>query len=534
MENVLEIDSLCRSFGPVRVLDRVSLSLAPGRVLGLCGENGAGKSTLLRCVAGFLRPDSGTVRIDAGGDGRRPCYLVPQEFALVPDMTVVENLYLGREIVRHGILDRASMRGEATWLLSATGSSLPPDARVADLGVADRQKIEIARAFLQRSRLLLFDEPTTVLDAAETAELFATIRAFVHGGGSRPGRKEKNRSPRLLTLRSLFRGGGSVVYVSHKLPEVLEICDEVAVLRDGVLVARRPASEFTPATLAECMVGRPLSHLYPPKLPWRGDPAAPPALEAVGLADGGRVRDVSFRLREGEILGLAGLAGAGRTELAELLCGASRRTAGTLRLFGREVRFRDVHEALAAGVTYLPEDRQGAGVLPDFSVEENATLASLSAYRRGPFVDFRARRAAVRRRIDELRIKCEDPAAPVRSLSGGNQQKVVLAKGLETRPRVFVFDEPTRGVDVGARADLYAILRDLAARGMAVLLVSSDLDEIVGNCDRVLVMHEGRIAGEVSGGGVTETAIVRLAHGLPPVDAAPAFPFPDPPSPCTT
>ena len=256
-----------------------------------------------------------------------------------------------------------------------------------------RQKIEIARAFLQRSRLLLFDEPTTVLDAAETAELFATIRAFVHGGGSRPGRKEKNRSPRLLTLRSLFTGGGSVVYVSHKLPEVLEICDEVAVLRDGVLVARRPASEFTPATLAECMVGRPLSRLYPPKLPWRGDPAAPPALEAVGLADGGRVRDVSFRLREGEILGLAGLAGAGRTELAELLCGASRRTAGTLRLFGREVRFRDVHEALAAGVTYLPEDRQGAGVLPDFSVEENATLASLSAYRRGPFVDFRARRA---------------------------------------------------------------------------------------------------------------------------------------------
>ena len=486
---VLEIAGLVKSFGPVRVLDGVSLSVGRGRVLGLCGENGAGKSTLLRCVAGQLAPDAGSVRIDAGGDGRIPCRMVPQEPALVEGMTVAENLYLGREVVRFGLLDRTAMRAGAQGLLAATGADLSPDAEVASLGLADRQKVEIARAFLQKAALLLFDEPTTVLDAEETEALFDTIRAFRDGGGA-------------------------VVYVSHRLEEVLRICDDVAVLRDGALVACRPSSAFTPATLAESMVGRPLSRLYPPKAPWRGDDSAPPALEAEGLSDGGRVRNASLRLRAGEVLGLAGLAGSGRTELALMLCGAVRPAAGTMRVFGREARFGSVADALAAGVTYLPEDRQAAGVLADFSVADNATLASLRAYRRGPFLDFRRRGEAVLRRIGALRIRCEGPSAPARSLSGGNQQKVVLAKGLDTNPRVLLFDEPTRGVDVGARAEIYGIVRDLADKGMAVLLISSDLDELIGNCDRVVVMREGETAGEVTGADVAEKPIMRLAHGV--------------------
>ena len=489
MSDVLQIRGLCKSFGPVRVLRDVSLSLGAGRVLGLCGENGAGKSTLMRCATGALRPDAGEIRIDAGGEGRIPAYLVPQEFALVPSMTVAENILLGREIVRRGLVDRRAQRAVAAGLLAGIGAELDPDAIVGDLGVADRQKVEIARAFLRRARVIFFDEPTTVLGPEDSEALFETIRAFA-------------------------AGGGAAVYVSHKLPEVLRVCDEVAVLRDGELVAHRSAKDFTPATLAEAMVGRPLSRLYPPKAPWRGDEAAPPALEAEGLSDGGRVRRASLRLRAGEILGLAGLAGAGRTEFVELLCGISRRKAGTLRLFGRPVRFRSPAEALAAGVAVVPEDRQGAGVLPDFSVADNVALSSLRALRRGPFVSRRRRDALFARLGAELRLKAEGPDAPARSLSGGNQQKAVVAKGLAVRPRVFLFDEPTRGVDVGARADLYEILHRLAAEGMAVLLVSSDLEEVIGNCDRVVVMRDGETVGEVSGADVAEKPIVRLAHGV--------------------
>ena len=489
MPPVLEIRDLRKSFGPVQVLHGVSLSLEAGRILGLCGENGAGKSTLLRCAMGMLRPDGGEVRVDAGGEGRIPAYLVPQEFHLVPTMTVAENILLGREPVRRGLVDRPAMRAVAAGLLAATGADLPPDAPVAGLGVADRQKVEIARAFLRKARVLFLDEPTTALGPEEAEALFETVRSFA-------------------------AGGGAVVYVSHRLAEVLALCDEVAVLRDGALVDRRPASAFTPASLAEAMVGRPLSRLYPPKAPWRGDESAPPALEAEGLSDGGRVRCASLRVRAGEILGLAGLAGAGRTELVELLCGMSRRTAGTVRLFGRPVRFRSPADALAAGVAVVPEDRQGAGVLPGFSVAENIALSSLGPLRRGPFVSPRRRDALAARLAAELRLRSDGLGAPLRTLSGGNQQKAVVARGLATRPRVFLFDEPTRGVDVGARADIYAIVRRLAAEGMGVLFVSSDLEEIVGNCDRVVVMHEGRTVGEVSGADVDERHIVRLAHGL--------------------
>ena len=494
----LEVRDLCKSFGSNAVLRGVSLDLRPGSVLGLCGENGAGKSTLMRCVSGYLSEDSGTVKF--GGEPAAPgasasaaarraaCRLVPQEFHLVPQMTVAENLFLGREPSRRGFVDGAAERDAARRVLALAGAPhLDPRAPVASLGVADRQKTEIARAFLHRAPVLLFDEPTTVLGEEETASLLEVVRAFRDAGGA-------------------------VMWVSHKLGEVLAVCDETAVLRDGELVARKPSAAFTPETLAEAMVGRPLSRLYPPKS------AAPasgaPVLEASDLSDGARVRSASLSVHAGEILGVAGLAGAGRTELARLLCGFSRPVRGEIRLDGRPVRFSSVSDALSRGIAYLTEDRQGEGILPDESVYANMALSSIGEDAAGPFLSAARRARRMGPLADSLKIARSAADAPVRTLSGGNQQKTVLARSLAAKPRVLIVDEPTRGVDVGARAEIYAALRRLAASGMAVIAISSEMDEIVGLCDRVFAMHDGVSSPVLSGAGVREANVVRLAHGL--------------------
>lgn len=480
---LLSIQHLRKSFGPVTVLKDISFSLERGRILGLVGENGAGKSTLVRCICGHLRADGGELAL--GGRA----YLVPQEFTLVPTMSVAENLFLGREPVKAGLVDRRTLRDRTARALAAIGaSSINPDTLVETLGVADKQKTELAKALVEKADLLVLDEPTTVLSRAETEALFAV-------------------------LRRLRDEGVGMLYISHKLDEVRDLCDEVAVLRDGALVAQGPSASFTSRDLASRMVGRPLEEIYPPKRP-DPDPSAEPALEAGSLSDGDRVLDASFSLRPGEILGLAGLAGAGRTELSELLCGERPRKAGSLRLFGREVRFRSMRDAQKAGLAYLSEDRQGTALLTDSTIRENTTLSSLGKYRIGPFVSWRRADAATRALIGELHTRCEGPAQPVRALSGGNQQKVAIAKGLDTEPRIFIFDEPTRGVDVGARAEIYRILHDLADRGTAILLISSDLGEIIGNCTRTLVMREGRIVGELRGDDVNERSIMLLATGV--------------------
>lgn len=482
-ETLLRVRGLRKSFGPVEVLRGVDLDLPRGRILGLVGENGAGKSTLVRCLTGYLAPDAGEVTLD----GR--AQLVPQEFELVESLSVAENMHLGREPRRGPFVDRAAQRAAASAALARIGAAaLDPDAPIAALGVADRQKTEIAKGLLRRADLLVLDEPTTVLSRDETAALFAALRA-------------------------LRAEGVSMLYISHKLDEVLDLCDEVAVLRDGALVARGPSSGFTPAALAEAMVGRPLADVYPPRLP--PPPAgAAPALRVTGLSDGARVLDATFDLFPGEILGLAGLAGAGRTELAELLCGLRPRRAGSLELFGAPVRFRSMRDANRAGLSYLSEDRQGTALLVDETIRANATLSSLRAYCAGPFVSDKRTDAAARRAIGELSIRCTGPGQGVRALSGGNQQKVAFAKSLDTAPRVLIVDEPTRGVDVGARAEIYRLLHDLAARGLAVLMISSDLPEILGNCRRALVMREGRIAGELADAALTEEAAIRLATGV--------------------
>lgn len=494
----LEIRSLSKSFGANAVLRDVSLELNPGSVLGLCGENGAGKSTLMRCMSGFLRQDSGEILcngapISSPEERRQMCRLVPQEFHLVPQMTVAENLFLGREKRRGVFVDSGSERDEARRALTLAGAAdLDVDEPVSTLGVAQKQKVEIARGFLHRTPVLLFDEPTTVLGEEETAALVEIVRRFRDSGGA-------------------------VMWVSHKLGEVLSICDEVAVLRDGSLVARKPARCWTVESLAEAMVGRPLSRLYPPKRQAATGNAGGKdgfILEAKNLSDGGRVRNASIAVRKGEILGLAGLAGSGRTELAHLLCGFAKPVSGTISLDGKQVSFSSVADSLGRGVAYLTEDRQGEGILPEESVEENMALSSICADTAGPFVSGSRRHARMAKLADSLKIDISKLPAPVRTLSGGNQQKTVLARTLAAKPRVLIVDEPTRGVDIGARAEIYAALRDLAISGMAIIAISSEMDEIVGLSDRVVVMHDGISSEPLEGDAVSDRDIVRLAHGL--------------------
>lgn len=484
MDPVLEISSLTKSFGAAPVLAGVTLTIGRGEILGLAGENGAGKSTLARLISGRLKPDSGSVRVNGS------CYVLPQEFTLVPTLTVCENIFLGRELSSFGFLKKQEMLFRTRALFERLGTAVDPERPVSSLSVAEKQMTEIAKALLEEANLLILDEPTTVLSRHETEILFRI-------------------------LRELRSKGTSMIFVSHKLQEMLSLCDEVAVLRDGVLVARNPVCELTPLEIARNMVGRSLSQAFPPKTLVPDEAPERFRAEHVSSADG-RVRDVSFSIRRGEILGLAGLAGAGRTELAETVCNLRKRAPGS-RIFidGKECRGRTAGAVYRAGLSYLSEDRQGAGLLTGKPVTENTTLSSLAKYCLPPGLIRRKReRTAASEYIRLFRIKCGSPDDPVSSLSGGNQQKVAIAKGLDTAPSVFIFDEPTRGVDVGARREIYDFIHELAGKGVSCLLISSDLEELIGNCTRVMVMHEGRLQGEVTGENINEEEIICYATGI--------------------
>ena len=480
-EPILEIKDLTKSFGAVSVLTGVSFSLNGGTILGLAGENGAGKSTLARCIRGDHKATSGTVKVNGS------CYVIPQEFTLIPELKVYENIFLGRERTKSGILLKKSMRETAAELLKRVDCNVSPDAITETLGVAEKQKIEIAKAFLFECNLLIMDEPTTVLNRQETETLFRIMREF-----------RKN--------------GGAIIYVSHKLEEVREICDRIAILRDGVLVDDQPADQLTAEDIAKRMVGRNFSRVFPPKktLP----PDAEEVLRTEHLAAGKMVRDVSFTLHRGEILGFAGLAGAGRTEMAEAICALRKRTGGKVYLHGKEVAFSSPRQAKAAGLSYLPEDRQRTAVLPRFSLTDNIVLGSLYKYLRYGLLKKDLCREAAETYIERFRIRTESPETELRNLSGGNQQKAVIAKGLDSAPEIFIFDEPTRGVDVGARGEIYEFIHSLAAEGVSCILISSDLEEVIGNCSRVVVMREGEVRGELTGDAVTEEEIMYLATGV--------------------
>ncbi|MGI6099799.1 MAG: sugar ABC transporter ATP-binding protein [Lentisphaerae bacterium] len=470
---LLTIRGLCKSYGTNRVLDGVSLTVRPGRIVGLIGENGAGKSTLVKCILGLVPHDGGTI------DRRATVAAIHQELSLAGGLSVTANLFLGRERrTRLGTLDHRTMQREAAAIFARLGVEIDPRAEVESLSVAQMQWVAIARALSAEARLLILDEPTALLNRDESTKLFTVLRAL--------------------------RGRGhAMLFISHKLDEVAALCDELIVLRDGVVVSSG-TERLEPEEMARRMVGRELEALYPP----RAVPQAGTVLRLEGAFGG------SFELHVGEILGVAGLAGQGQADLGETLAGFRPLRSGGLTVQGRPVRFRSPRMARAAGIGYLAADRLRDGIWRDFTVAEHVGLGDLPRYTRRGHVQHAAIRSATERFIDTFQIRCRGPAALVGELSGGNQQKVSMAKVLGAEPQVVVFNEPTQGVDVGARQEIYSFIARLAARGVAVLLVSSDMQELIGLCRRVLVMRAGRIAGCVEEDPITEESLIYLATGV--------------------
>lgn len=477
------------------VLHGINLQFRAGEIVGLIGENGAGKSTFAKCITGLTPATSG----DFYFNGKQMPFPtiqraqqlgiinLPQEFDLINNLTIAENIFLGREPRRLGFLKRREMNERSAEYLSALQCDLSPTDEVGELGVANRQFVEIAKALSQDCRFLILDEPTTVLNRDEVERLFKI-------------------------MRQLKTEGTTQLFVSHKLHELLEICDRIVILRDGEVVSDTPASELTEAEMARRMVGREVSSMYPPKhLPAAG---AEILLEVNNLSAGDAVREVSFQLKRGEILGFSGLVGAGRTELAECLCGIREIDSGTIKFNGQIRRFKTPSAAVAAGISYLSEDRQGAGILADSTITDNATLVSLSRYSAFGVLRRRLMNQAADAYISRFHIKAEDCNTRLADLSGGNQQKVAIAKGLDTQPQLFIFDEPTRGIDVSARSEIYAFIHELLEAGIACILISSDLEEVRGMCPRIAVMHEGRLAGILDGDECTEERIMFYSTGL--------------------
>ncbi len=489
---MLEVRHIARQFPAVRALDGVSLSFEPGRVHGLIGENGAGKSTLMKILSGIETPDEGEILLDGkpmvfrnpGEAMAQGVVMIHQELNLIEPLTVAENIFLGREPLKGPGIDRARQSAAAADALKKVQAEFSPEDLVSSLSLANKQLVEIAKAISHEAKVLIMDEPTAVLSDKEIRSLFALIR----------------------DLRSQ---GIAVIYISHILKEVLEVCDDISVLRDGKHVASIAAGDADAAKLASLMVGRELGDVYPAK---SALPDVAPLLNVADLQVPNLVEGISFSLRPGEILGLAGLIGAGRTETAEAIMGL-RPCTGKVQVDGKPVSAKGPKEAVEAGIAYVSEDRKALGLHLTLSTTENATLANLAHYA-NPVVDRAQEKAAVEGWVQKLGIRVGDVDAPVGSLSGGNQQKVSLAKWLDTKPKSLILDEPTRGVDVGAKREIYQLVNGLAAEGMACLLISSEMTELIGLCHRIIVMRQGRIAGELSGTEMTEENIMRLAAGV--------------------
>ncbi|ODS63334.1 MAG: ABC transporter ATP-binding protein [Acidovorax sp. SCN 65-108] len=494
MSVAVEFRNVTKEFGPVRVLHGVGFALQPGRVYGLLGENGAGKSTLMKILAGYESPTTGEVVVDgavrAPGGGSRAAeaqgiVLIHQEFNLADDLTIAQNIFLGHEIKRGPFLDDKAMREKTRAALAQVGLPLDPDTRVRKLIVAEKQLVEIARALVRNARLLIMDEPTATLTPGETERLFAL-------------------------MAGLKAAGVTIIYISHKLDEVERTTDEVVVMRDGLLVAREATASVTRRQMANLMVGRELADLFPPKLP--APAGGEPAIKVRSLTVPGWAEEVSFDVRRGEILGFAGLVGAGRTELFEGLLGLRPRTAGTVELAGKPVNLKSPRDAARHGLTYLSEDRKGKGLHVHFSLRPNLTLMALERYAK-PWLDPAAEQAALRDAVQEFGIRTGSLEVRASSLSGGNQQKLALAKVLHPGPSVVVLDEPTRGVDVGAKREIYHLVQRLAEQGLAVVVISSELMELIGLCHRVAVMRAGRLQTTLQEPHLTEEELIAHATG---------------------
>ncbi len=496
-EPLLEVHDLHVSFateeGVVRAVDGVSLELRAGEVHCLAGENGAGKSTLIKILTGAIQRDSGDYEVDgrpvgdltpaqARGAGVGVVY---QELSLLPDLSVGENLLMGRLPARRWVTRPAELRREARTMLERVGLEwLDPATPVEETSLAVRQLVEIAKVLGESPRVLIFDEPTTALSESETKALLARI----HG---------------------LRDEGHAVMYVTHHLEEMFEIGDRVTVLRDGGLVTSAPMADFDHDSLIASMVGRKIESLYPAANRTVGEPR----MTVRGLKPAGAAAPIDFEVRSGEILGITGLLCSGRGELLRALFGADRVEAGEIAVDGQRVRAGDPRRAVQAGLGLLTEDRKQLGLLLELSIRENASLAHIDEISRFWIVDRKRERSIVDQYLGGLKLRAGSWEQPVSSLSGGNQQKVLLARWLATKAKVLMFDEPTKGVDVGAKAEIYKVIGDLAAEGLGVIVVSSYLPEVLGLADRVLVMREGTVAGELPAAGATEEDVLHIASG---------------------
>jgi len=497
-DHVLRMQRISKRFPGVHALDRVQLDVRKGTVHALMGENGAGKSTLMKCLIGIYAPDEGTIEfngekitISSTHDAlSKGISMIHQELSPIPQMTVAENIFLGREpLTWYGLVDTRELNRRTKELLDRLGIQVAPEKRMVELSIANTQLVEIAKAISYESALIVMDEPTSAITEAEVANLHDIIR-------------------------SLKQKGVSIIYITHKMDEVFKICDEVTVLRDGRYVGTSPIQELNHDLLIQKMVGRELTHMFEKDELPIGDP-----ILEVRNYSGKRFRDVSFKVHRGEILGVAGLMGAGRTELLETIFGVHPRTAGELYLKGQKVEIRQPADSIRKGLALLTEDRKLTGLYLNATVRDNISIANLLRYLAGPFVRFRKVAADCERMRQALRIKTPSLLQRVRNLSGGNQQKVLLARWLLTEPEILILDEPTRGIDVGAKAEIYRLMTDLAKSGKAIIMISSELPEILGMSDRIMVMHEGDKVGEINRRSATQERILEMATGLNPATA---------------
>ena len=497
---LLELRGITKHFGASRALAGVQFSLRRGEIHALCGENGAGKSTLMKIIDGIPQPDAGEIRLDGEPvviDGpahamRLGIGLVHQEIALCGDATVAENIFMAElNASRRAWMDYGQLNERAARVLARLGQDIPAHRRVDELPICSQQLVEIAKALTLNCKVLILDEPTAALTEVESAALFRV-------------------------LHDLKAQGIGIIYISHRMAEIFTHCDRATVLRDGRDVHCADIAALNPDTLVRAMVGRDLGNYYPPKSSELGTThASTPLLEVEDLADDDCVHGVSFTLKRGEVLGIAGLMGAGRSELAETVCGLRRARRGSVRLNGQPLKITKYSDALQHGIAYLSEDRKAAGVFLELPVAQNiSSMAPARVSSRWGLLRHKAERQLAQELGRRLNLKSDGVDCDTASLSGGNQQKVAIAKLLATDPSVMLMDEPTRGVDVGAKSEIHHILRDLADKGVGVIVISSELPEIIGLCDRALVVREGRIAGEVAAADMTEEGLLRLASGL--------------------
>ncbi|MGF0540420.1 sugar ABC transporter ATP-binding protein [Agrobacterium sp. ES01] len=491
---MLELNGIKKSFGRIEVLHGVDLHVKAGEIHALLGENGAGKSTLMKIVCGIFGPSEGTISVDG-----KPCRfanydeaieagigIVFQEFSLIPYLTAVENMFLAREISnRFGLLDRKAMRRRAEEILQQLDVDLPLDVPVGRLSVAEQQFVEIAKALSLNARILVLDEPTATLTPSEVEHLFKV-------------------------MRELRNQGVAIVFISHHLEEIFEICDRITVLRDGEFVASCPVADVDNDRLVEMMVGRRIENSFPPKPEPRPNAAICLEVKEIQLRKGGPVS--TFALREGEILGFAGLVGSGRTETALAMLGAYPATRCKLQIDGIETRLSSPADGLARGIGLLPESRKTEGLITSFSIVQNVSLNNYGKYRAARFfIDMNKELACTQTAMEQVQVKAQGAHARVDTLSGGNQQKVVIARWLNHDMKILIFDEPTRGIDVGAKAEIYQLMREFTAQGHAIIMISSELPEVVGMSDRVCVFRQGGIVATVAGKSINSEEIMSHA-----------------------